>query len=139
MGCPLPSSQPLQLSPVVHLRGLRMGKNRIRAPESGGVYQRNDFSEPRLLHLPIQRKVLDLRRLVFFSSHLLMFRLPGLCCRNTCVSWLLPDLFGAVPPSCLRRCPPALKSSATLLNTTKFSTFRLCFFFFSYQQHSVIK
>ena len=33
-------------------------KHRILAPDRG-LYQRNDFSEPRLFHLPIHRKVLN--------------------------------------------------------------------------------
>ena len=41
------------------LRELRMWKYRILAPESWGTDQRNDFSASRLLHLPIQRKVLN--------------------------------------------------------------------------------
>ena len=49
------------------LSKLRMGKHRILAPDSWGAYQRNDFSEPRLLHLPMHRKALNsLRHLVFF-------------------------------------------------------------------------
>ena len=38
---------------------LRMWKHRILAPDSWDTYQRNDFSEPRLLHLPTYRKVLN--------------------------------------------------------------------------------
>ena len=34
-------------------------KRRTLAPDSGGAHERNDFSEPRLLHLPIHRKVLN--------------------------------------------------------------------------------
>ena len=52
------------------LRGLRMEKNWILALDTQGVPQRNDFSEPRLLHLPILRKaganLKNLRHLVFF-------------------------------------------------------------------------
>ena len=40
-------------------RWLRMEISRILSPESWGAFQRNDFSEPRLLHLPIHRKVLN--------------------------------------------------------------------------------
>ena len=41
------------------LRGFRMEKSRILAPDSWGTYQRSDFNELRLLHLPIHRKVLN--------------------------------------------------------------------------------
>lgn len=37
-----------------------MKKNRILALDSQGAYQWNDFKEPRLLLLPIERKVLNL-------------------------------------------------------------------------------
>ena len=71
-GCPPSSHQPLQHSRTQRctLRRLRMRKYRILAPDSWGAYQRNDFSEPRLLHLPIQNraKFLDLRCLVVFNE-----------------------------------------------------------------------
>ena len=83
-GCP-PSST---------LRKLRMRKHRMLAPDTWGAYQRNDFSEPRLFHLPIYRKVLNsLTWDIWFSlinRNLLMFLLPGLCCKNSCISWLSP-------------------------------------------------
>ena len=41
------------------LRKLRMWKYRILAPDSWGTYQRNDFSEPGFLHIPIHRKPLN--------------------------------------------------------------------------------
>ena len=34
-------------------------ENKILAPDSEGAYKRNDFSEPRLLLLPIYRKMLN--------------------------------------------------------------------------------
>ena len=37
-------------------KGSSESENRILAPDSWGKYQRNDFSEPRFLHLYIQRK-----------------------------------------------------------------------------------
>ena len=40
-----------------------MEKNRALAPDSKGTHQRNDFNEPRLLHIPI-----NLRLLRFFSG-----------------------------------------------------------------------
>ena len=42
-------------------------KHMILAPDSWDAYKRHDFSEPRLLHLPI-----------------LMFRLPAFCCKFLC-------------------------------------------------------
>ena len=82
-GCPLsspPSSQPLQPPPKVRLRKLRMRKHRKLAPDSWGEDQRNDFSEPRLLHLPIHRKALNSLTwdnwFSFINSNLL-FRIPG--------------------------------------------------------------
>ena len=40
-------------------RGLRMRKHRMLAPDSSGAHQRNDLSEPRLLHLPVHRTVVN--------------------------------------------------------------------------------
>ena len=40
-------------------RNFRMWKHRILAPESWDIDQRNDFSEPGLLHLPKHRKALN--------------------------------------------------------------------------------
>ena len=66
------------------LRALRMEKHRILALDSKGVYQRNNFNEPRLLHLPYieNAKFINPIYLVFFNSNLLMFRLPGLPCKT---------------------------------------------------------
>ena len=64
------------------LRKLWMWKHRILAPNHWGAYQRNDFSEPRLLQLPIYRKALNsLAWDIWFSllnNNLLMIRLPAL-------------------------------------------------------------
>ena len=71
----------------MHSGGIQMETSRILAPERWGAYQRKDFSEPRLLHLPIQRKTLkSLTWDVWFSfinSHLLRCLLPGLCDKKT--------------------------------------------------------
>ena len=84
----------LQLSGWYILRRLRMRKHRILAPESWGAYQRSNFSELRLLHLPIHRKALNsLTWDVWFSftdSNLLMFQLPGLGYKNWYI--LVPPL-----------------------------------------------
>ena len=69
------------------LKKLRMWKYMILAPDSWGTYQRQDFREPRLLHLPIHRKVLNsLTWDIWFSfiyNDFLMLRLPALCCKIT--------------------------------------------------------
>ena len=92
------------------LQGLRMRKHRTVAPDSWGADQRNDFNEPRLLHLPIRRKALNsLTGDVWFSlinSNLLMFWLPGVCWKNSYVSSLPPYLLGAALQSYLRCCVP---------------------------------
>ena len=49
----------LQPLPAVSPRGLQMWKHGMLVPESWGAYQMNDFSEPRLLHIPKHRKVLN--------------------------------------------------------------------------------
>ena len=71
--------------PTVSYEELRMWKHRILAPGSWDAYQRNDFCEPRLLHLPVNRKVLNsLPWVIWFSlinNNLLMF-LSALCCNN---------------------------------------------------------
>ena len=115
-GCRPSSPQPLQLLPTSFYppprwctpRTLRMGKHRTLAPESWGADQRNDSSEPRLLHLPIHRKVLNSLTWDFWfsliNSNLLMFWPPGLCCKTSCTSWLLCYFLGAAPQSCLRGC-----------------------------------
>ena len=58
---------------------------RILAQDSWDTYERNDFSKPRLLHLPIQRKVLNSLTwdiwLSLINNNLLVFRLPVLCCK----------------------------------------------------------
>ena len=106
-----PSSHHITAAPRGRaLRRLRMRKHRILAPDSWGAYQRNDFSEPRLLHLPIHSKVLNsLTWDIWFSlinSNLLIFWFSGLCCKNSYISCLPSSLFGAVLQSYLRCCVP---------------------------------
>ena len=36
------------------------------------------------------------------NSNLLMFQLPGFCCKNSHIAWLLPYLFRMVPQRCLK-------------------------------------
>ena len=40
-------------------RGTGMGEKRMQAPDGSGAEQRNYFSDPRLWHLSIHRKVLN--------------------------------------------------------------------------------
>ena len=66
----------------VALRKLQMRKHRILAQDSWGVYQKNDFSEPKLLRFPTQAKVLNcFTWAIWFSfvnsNDVPMFRLPG--------------------------------------------------------------
>ena len=63
------------------------------------------------------------------KSHLLMFQLPGFCCKSSYISWLLPYLFGAIPQSYVS----VLGLSPQKVCLTKHNsqlTFRLWFFFF---------
>ena len=91
--------------PRCTLRGFRVRKHQILALQSWGAYQWNDFNEPRLLHLPIHRKALNCLTwdiwFSFMNSKLSMFWPPGLCGRNSYISWML---FGTVPQSHLRGC-----------------------------------
>ena len=61
--------------------------HRTLALERWGVYEGNDFSEPRLMHLPTRRKVLNsLTWDIWFSlinNTLLMFRLFAVCCKTS--------------------------------------------------------
>ena len=104
------------------LRRLKMRKQRILAPDSWGAYQRNDFIEPRILNLPIHRKALNsLTWDVWFSlinSNLLKFQVPGLCCKDSYMPWLLPYIFRAVPQSYPRDCVLGLSPQFCLPNKT---------------------
>ena len=99
--------------PSVHaLRRLRVRSHRILAPESRGPHQRCGFREPRLLHLPTQRKAVNFLTwdiwFRFINSHLLTFWLFGLCGKHPCISWLPPSPFRTVSQSYLRRWVPGL-------------------------------
>ena len=76
------------------LRKLRMWKYRILAPDSWGECQRNDFSEPRLLNLPIHWKALNSLTwdiwFSFINNNLLTFWLPTLLLQSSYISWILP-------------------------------------------------
>ena len=51
------------------------------------------------------------------KSNLLMFWLPDLCCKNLCISWLLPYLFGSGLWEWSEILCPRLKSSVLMNNT----------------------
>ena len=83
---PLPTVSPEE-------RKLGMWKCRTLA-DSWRAYQRNDFSEPRLLHLSIHRKALNsLTWVIWFSlinNNLLMFPTIRTLLQNFYITWLLP-------------------------------------------------
>ena len=116
-------------------RKLRKWKHRKLAPYSQGAYQRNDFSEPRLLHLLMFRKALNsLTWNIWFS---LIYKKKAfdiyttcLCCKTYVWPGFSPCLLGAV-----------LSGSLEMLEVLKIPTFRNsqflgCEFFLS-QQHSL--
>ena len=63
--------QPLQQTPNPDSasEGIQGGEKEDGGPKDSGTYRRNNLNEPRLLHLPICRKVplTNLRCLVFFN------------------------------------------------------------------------
>ena len=83
-------------------------------PDSWGAYQRNDFSELTLLHVPKHRKVLNSLTWDTYSSinsNHLMFWLPGFGGINIYISWLLPCLFRTIAQELFEMLYPGLKSS----------------------------
>ena len=68
---PPPSYQTATTPQGRTLRKLRMWKHRILVPESWGTYKRNEFSDPILLHLLIQKK----KALNSFTWYLVFFNL----------------------------------------------------------------
>ena len=119
--------------PWCALRRLRMRKRRTLAPDSWGAYQRNYFSEPRFLHLPICRKVLNtLTWDIWFSlinNNLLMFWLPGLCCKSFYI-FCFPSLLLQSSLSVLSEMQcPGLKSSVLSAKENIILNFLGCAFF----------
>ena len=82
-----PASSPYRHLQRCNLTKPKMGKHRMLASESRVVYQWNDFSEPRFLHLPTHRKVLSSLTwdnwFSFVNNNLPMFKLPDLSCKNS--------------------------------------------------------
>ena len=69
---------------------------------------------------------------VWFSlinRHLLIFPLPGFCCKNSYICWLLPYLFGVVPQSYVSGLGLS-PQKVCLIKCNSQLTFRLWFFFF---------
>ena len=93
-------------------------KSQGTGPSSWDAYERNDFTEPRLLHLPIQRKEPNsLTWNIWFSlihNNLLMFRLPVLCYKLlfnlTPPPSPTPGVLRAVLSGLFEILPPRLKS-----------------------------
>ena len=77
-------------------------------------YERNDFREARLLHLPIHGKALNsLIWKVWFpliNNNILMFRLPAFCFKTSEWPDAFPQLFRAVLSGFLEMLLPGLKS-----------------------------
>ena len=138
-GCCSHQAITLQLPPVVTSKELRMGKNRTLALDSWGAYQRSDFSEPRLLHLPIHWKVLN------SLTWDIRFSLPGIfCCSNYLVFvakllyiWLLSYLFRVVLYNYWEAVSQAA-SPQNILKMKQFSTCRLCNFSTQHMHHLFI-
>ena len=106
-GCCSHQATKLQQPLMMCTRILRMRKHRILAPDSWGTYQRNGFSKPRLLHLPIYSKIPKyLTWDIWFSlinSNIMMFWLPDLLAK-TYASWIFPYLFRVVSEWAERLC-----------------------------------
>ena len=104
----------LQPRPRLSPEETPMWKHWILALESWGAYQRNDFSEPRFLHLPMHRKVLNsLTWDIWFSSiynNLLTFRLPALRCKTPIRPGPYLGSSEQFSQGYLRCCLPGLKS-----------------------------
>ena len=109
---PLPSSSQLVQSPLNSACWGDSGwVNTRHWAQIAEVMSKAWFQWAQALHLSVHRKALILLTWdVWFSlinSNRLLFQLPGLCCKNSYISWplflLLPlCIFGAVPQSSLR-------------------------------------
>ena len=76
-------------------------------------------------------KSLNLRYLVFFNNNLLLFWLPGLCCRNSYTSWVPLCLFGVISQSDLRCYVRSLSPQFCQVFDNNFQLLNCTFFFFS--------
>ena len=109
-------------------RGNRIG------PDRWGACERNEFSEPRGLHLPILRILNSLTWYLIFDVQTACSR----CCKLTCIypgfpSWHL----GAVFSKLLRCCLPGLESWTFPPNKTTL-WFQVVTVFFSWHHYSAL-
>ena len=86
--------------------GFRMETNKqVLALDSSDAYLRNNFNEPRVLHLPKHRKALKSLTwdvCVVWCAGISWCLTTGFCCfscKHSYISWLLPNLSEAVPLS----------------------------------------
>ena len=94
----LPSPQSLQPLPTLHPEETHSEK----ALEAGSIPRRPRGTSKEWFQWAqtLAYKFINLTYLFFLiNSNPLMFQLPGLCYRNSCISWLLLYLFGAIPQS----------------------------------------
>ena len=102
-----------QLPPRMVSLWVSGSSGRLLTPDRWGACQRNYFSEPRLLHLLIQRKTLNSLTwdiwFSFINNHLLMFRLPAFCCKTSIQLGSSPHPLRAVFPGFLEMPSPELK------------------------------
>ena len=82
-------------------------------------------------HLPIHRKALSPLTwdICFFNNKLLLFWLPGLCCRNSYISWVPLCLFGVISQSDLRCYVCSLSPQFCQLTDNNFQLVNCTFFF----------
>ena len=100
--------------------------NRIPASDSWGAYQRNEFSEPKLLHLSMYRKALNtLMWDIWFSLTVIIWcsQIPASCCKNSCICYPPPHpaTFSTVFSGLLEMLPPRTEilKMSTKPNITK--------------------
>ena len=86
-------------------------KHRMLAPDSWDAYERNDFSEPRLLHLPIHRKALNSLTWVIWFWLIKIFdvQIPCPLLQNFYITWLLHLAPWSPVSGLLKMLPPRLK------------------------------
>ena len=80
-------------------RGFWRKNSRMLALDSAGAFQRNNVIEPRLLNLPIHRKVLKSLTLeiVFFVMKIIFWCSTSFFhSKDSYILWLLPYLFGKI-------------------------------------------
>ena len=104
-----PSCQPLQLPTRAHPEGPLDWEKQDISQVSQSALHKNDFNEPSIFQKTVLNSLTWAIWFSFTNSHLLMLRPPEFCCRNSYSSWLLPDIFRAVPQHDLPGCFPGLR------------------------------